>query len=48
LPKDNVDGANLTWANADEPMRKRESKGAALPKKCFIPCFAGLELELWK
>jgi hypothetical protein len=48
LPKDSVEGVNGVWANADEPGTRRETKRAVLPKKRSIPCFAGLELELWK
>jgi hypothetical protein len=39
-PKDNVEGVNLTWANANEQGMKRRSKRAAPPKKRYVPCFA--------
>jgi hypothetical protein len=48
LPKDNVAGVNVAWANADEPRTSRQSKRRIPPKNTLVPCFAALELELWK
>jgi hypothetical protein len=43
-----VEGVNLIWANADQPVTRRESKTTVRPKKRSVPYFADLELELWK
>jgi hypothetical protein len=48
LPKDSVEGVNLTWANADEPGTRRDSTRTVAAKNCLVPYFAGLELKLWK
>jgi hypothetical protein len=48
LPKDSVEGVNLTWANADAPGMRRKNKRAVPPKNRLVAYFAGLELELWE
>jgi hypothetical protein len=44
LPKDNAEGVNVVWANADDPGTRRKSKRAVPPKNRLVPCLAGLKL----